>query len=72
MVDERAERQQEAERSVQQSQAGAQTVLGPLLQRQCAEEWDSTVGEGKDKRKWWRSASSCCRPRPTTCASPAP
>ncbi|MBQ0934178.1 cell envelope integrity protein CreD [Ideonella paludis] len=51
LVDERAERQQEAERSVQQSQAGAQTVLGPLLQRQCAEEWDSTVGEGKDKKK---------------------
>lgn len=50
LVDERAERQQEAERSVQQSQAGAQTVLGPLLQRQCAEEWDSTVGEGKDKK----------------------
>jgi inner membrane protein len=51
LVDERAERQQEAERSVQQSQAGAQTVLGPLLQRQCAEEWDSTVGEGKSKKK---------------------
>jgi len=51
LVDERAARQQDAVRSVQQSQAGAQTLVGPLLQRACSEEWDSEVGEGKERKR---------------------
>jgi inner membrane protein len=50
LVDERAARQQDAVRSVQQSQAGAQTLVGPLLQRACSEEWDSETGEGKERK----------------------
>jgi inner membrane protein len=50
LVDERRGWQQEAIRSVQQSQAGAQSVLGPWLHRACVEEWDAEVGEGKDRR----------------------
>ncbi|MFO1340825.1 MAG: cell envelope integrity protein CreD [Burkholderiaceae bacterium] len=50
LVDERRGRQLEAVQSVQQSQAGAQAVLGPWLHRQCTEEWDVEVGEGKDRK----------------------
>ena len=50
LVDERAQRQREAVASVEQSHAGAQTLLGPLLQRHCVEEWDSVSGEGKDRK----------------------
>ena len=39
LVDERQQRQHEAEQSVQQSQAGPQTLLGPLLTRSCKETW---------------------------------
>jgi len=49
LVDERAARQAEAVRSVQQSHAGAQTLLGPLLYRQCTEEWDVVSGTGKER-----------------------
>lgn len=49
LVDERAARQAEAVRSVQQSHAGAQTLLGPLLYRQCVEEWDVVTGTDKDR-----------------------
>lgn len=50
LVDERRGRQIEAIQSVQQSQAGAQTVLGPWLHRACVEEWEIEVGEGKERR----------------------
>jgi inner membrane protein len=50
LVDERRGWQQEAIRSVQQSQAGAQAVLGPWLHRACTDEWETEVGEGKDRR----------------------
>ncbi len=49
LVDERAQRQQEAVANVEQSQAGAQLLLGPLLLRQCSESWDVATGEGKDR-----------------------
>jgi inner membrane protein len=49
LVDERRGRQLEAIRSVQQSQAGAQSVLGPWLYRECVEEWEVKLGEGKDR-----------------------
>jgi len=51
LVDERRLRQAQAASSVEQSLAGAQTLLGPLLHRACTEEWDTVVGEGKDIRK---------------------
>ena len=38
LVDERSARQDEAVRSVQRASAGEQTLIGPLLQRQCTEE----------------------------------
>lgn len=50
IVDERQGRQHEAERSVETSLAGRQALLGPVLHRSCVEEWDTTVGEGKDRR----------------------
>ena len=50
LVDERAARQREAVASVEQSHAGAQTLLGPLLQRHCVEEWEVVSGEGKDRK----------------------
>jgi inner membrane protein len=50
LVDERRGRQQEAIQSVQQSQAGAQAVLGPWLHRRCTEEWEIELGEGKSRR----------------------
>jgi inner membrane protein len=50
LVDERAMRQREAVASVEQSHAGAQTLLGPLLQRHCVEEWEVVAGEGKDRK----------------------
>ncbi|MDR7333098.1 cell envelope integrity protein CreD [Roseateles asaccharophilus] len=39
LVNERQARQQEAQQSVVQSQAGPQTLLGPLLLRHCKETW---------------------------------
>ena len=50
LVDERAARQREAQASVEQSHAGAQTLLGPLLQRHCVESWDVASGEGKERK----------------------
>lgn len=50
LVEERHQRQREAERSVEQSQAGRQAVLGPVLFSHCSEEWDSVVGEGAERK----------------------
>jgi len=50
LVDERRERRAEAARSVADSLAGAQTLLGPALQRECHETWKKTEGEGKDRK----------------------
>ncbi|HEX2012832.1 MAG TPA: cell envelope integrity protein CreD [Roseateles sp.] len=50
LVDERQGRQREAFESVVQAQAGAQTLLGPLLLRHCSEEWENASGEGKERR----------------------
>ncbi|MCW7538353.1 cell envelope integrity protein CreD [Aquabacterium sp. A7-Y] len=46
LVDERRARQQQAQQSVEQSQAGRQTLLGPVLHRSCVEEWERPVGQG--------------------------
>lgn len=50
LVDERQMRFREAQHSVEQSQAGRQSLLGPALLSSCVEEWDTAVGEGKDRK----------------------
>lgn len=50
LVDERQGYQRQAVESVQQSYAGAQALLGPVLQRRCTEEWDVVVGSGAERR----------------------
>jgi len=49
LVQERKARGEEAQRGVEHSHAGAQSVLGPLLERACTEEWDVVDGTGKDR-----------------------
>jgi inner membrane protein len=40
----------EAERSVAASLASAQTLVGPVLERDCSETWEAVQGEGKDRK----------------------
>src|SRR5947199_4611942 len=47
---ERQMRFHEAEHSIEASQAGRQSVLGPALLARCVEEWPATIGEGKDRK----------------------
>ena len=49
LVRERKGRGEEAVRGVEHSHAAAQAVVGPVLERTCTEEWDTTVGTGKDR-----------------------
>ena len=63
IVAEREGRLREAEASVAASLAGAQTVLGPILQRDCSETWEAVQGEGKDRklvteRRSWKLAAA--------------
>ena len=51
LVQERQHNQWQAVQSVQQSFAGAQTLVGPVLQRRCVEEWEQEVGEGRQLRR---------------------
>jgi len=44
LVQERKARGEEAVRGVEHSHAAAQAVLGPMLERSCAEEWDEAAG----------------------------
>ena len=50
LVGERQERSVEAEQNMADSQAGRQSVLGPVLQSHCAETWSEREGSGKDLR----------------------
>ncbi len=50
IVAERAGRLREAERSVAASLASAQTLVGPVLERDCSETWEATQGDGKEKK----------------------
>lgn len=50
LVEERQMRSREAQDSVEQSLAGRQSLLGPALLSACVEEWDTPVGEGKDRK----------------------
>ena len=47
VVREREDRRGQAERSVVNSLAASQTLLGPMLLRRCTESWQTTTGEGK-------------------------
>jgi inner membrane protein len=49
LVVERRQYQAEAVESVRQAHAGAQTLLGPVLRRECTEEWDVVVREGRSR-----------------------
>jgi inner membrane protein len=49
LVQERKGRGEEAVRGVEHSHAAAQAVMGPVLERTCAEEWDTATGTGKDR-----------------------
>ena len=49
LVWERKARGEEAVRGVEHSHAAAQSVLGPVLERNCVEEWDVATGTGKDR-----------------------
>ena len=50
VVQERQGRLAEAERSVADSLASQQVLVGPVLQRRCSETWSSVQGEGKDRK----------------------
>jgi inner membrane protein len=50
LVAERQGRMREAERSVEQSLAGRQALLGPVVISSCTEEWTDEVGEGRDRK----------------------
>jgi inner membrane protein len=50
IVAEREGRLREAERSVAASLASAQTLVGPIVTRDCSETWETTQGEGKDRK----------------------
>jgi inner membrane protein len=49
LVWERKARGEEAVRGVEHSHAAAQSVLGPVIERSCVEEWDEATGAGKDR-----------------------
>lgn len=51
LVHERQMRQRQAAAGIEQSLAGAQTLLGPLLLRRCVEEWDVVAGEGVNRSR---------------------
>lgn len=51
IVAERQGRQHEARGSVAESLAAGQRLVGPLIERQCDESWESVVGSGKERRK---------------------
>ncbi len=51
IVAERTDRQREAQRSVADSLASAQTLLAPMLLRECTERREVEQGEGKERRR---------------------
>ncbi len=63
IVAERESRLREAERSVAASLAASQTLVGPMLLRECTEQWETTQGEGKERKvvtevsRWYLSES---------------
>lgn len=51
IVSERDGRLREAQRSVADGLAASQTLLGPVLQRDCVERWSSLQGEGSERKR---------------------
>ena len=51
LVQEREGRLREAEAAVADSLAGAQSLLGPVVQRVCVETWPATEGSGAERRQ---------------------
>lgn len=49
LVRERQTRQQEAAQNIEQSLAGEQTLIGPLLTRSCKEVWKNGQGDGESR-----------------------
>ncbi|MBG9389374.1 cell envelope integrity protein CreD [Caenimonas aquaedulcis] len=49
LVGERRMRQQQAMQGVEQSLSGPQMLMGPILHRACVEQWETAVGEGKER-----------------------
>jgi inner membrane protein len=68
LVSERKFHQAQAAQSVAASLAGEQTLLGPLLQRNCTESWDVTVKDEKTSYEKTESRSFSLTEPPTTLA----
>jgi inner membrane protein len=66
IVAERTGRWQEAQRSVAESLASAQTIAGPVLQRVCTERWEVDKGEGAARRKVSEQRTTTLRSLPAT------
>jgi inner membrane protein len=66
IVAERNGRLYEAQRSVADSLASSQTVVGPVLQRTCREKWEVETGEGKARRKVSEERTMTLRSLPAT------
>ena len=66
IVAEREGRLREAEASVAASLAAAQTLLGPVLTRNCTESWDTVTGEGKQRKTVTEHRDFQMREAPTT------
>jgi inner membrane protein len=68
LVSERKMYQAQAAQSVAASLAGEQTLLGPLLQRNCTESWEVTVKDEKTSYEKTESRSFSLTEPPTTLA----
>jgi inner membrane protein len=68
LVGERRARGEEAVRGVEHSHAAAQSLLGPLLERHCTEEWDEADGVGKERAVTTRRRDFQLRAVPTRVA----
>jgi inner membrane protein len=68
LVSERKFHQAQAAQSVAASLAGEQTLLGPLLQRNCTESWEVTVKDEKTSYEKTESRSFSLTEPPTTLA----
>jgi len=66
IVDERQAFQREAVASVTESQAGGQTLLGPLLLRDCTEQWQTTTVTDKEKKVETQTSAYQLMSTPTT------
>jgi inner membrane protein len=64
IVAEREGRLREAQRSVADSLATSQALLGPVLQRSCTERWETQQGEGKDRKTVTEQRSFTLRAAP--------